>query len=95
MQSKESNRAICTDRTVIITGAGGGLGRAYALAFAALWLGQEAFRGWFLTGFPWLYSGYSQLDGPLTGLAPVGGMWLISFAMALTAGIGALVGTAV
>ncbi len=26
---------ICKDRTVIITGAGGGLGRAYALAFAA------------------------------------------------------------
>ena len=27
--------AICNSRTVIITGAGGGLGRAYALAFAA------------------------------------------------------------
>lgn len=26
--------AICTQRTVVITGAGGGLGRAYALAFA-------------------------------------------------------------
>lgn len=25
---------------------------ADALAFAALWLAQEAFRGWFLTGFP-------------------------------------------
>mgnify|MGYP001096589274 FL=1 len=27
--------AMCSGRTVIITGAGGGLGRAYALAFAA------------------------------------------------------------
>jgi len=60
---------------------------ADALAFAALWVGQEAFRGWFLTGFPWLYSGYSQLDGPLAGLAPVGGMWLVSFVLALTAAL--------
>ncbi|WP_248769581.1 apolipoprotein N-acyltransferase [Pseudomonas sp. MWU12-2345] len=60
---------------------------ADALAFAALWVGQEAFRGWFLTGFPWLYSGYSQLDGPLAGLAPLGGIWLISFALALTAAL--------
>ncbi|MCD5980258.1 apolipoprotein N-acyltransferase [Pseudomonas quasicaspiana] len=60
---------------------------ADALAFAALWLVQEAFRGWFLTGFPWLYSGYSQLDGPLAGLAPLGGMWLVSFALALTAAL--------
>ncbi|WP_397457886.1 apolipoprotein N-acyltransferase [Pseudomonas asplenii] len=60
---------------------------ADALAFAALWVAQEAFRGWFLTGFPWLYSGYSQLDGPLAGLAPLGGIWLISFALALTAAL--------
>ena len=50
-------------------------------------MAQEAFRGWFLTGFPWLYSGYSQLDGPLAGLAPVGGMWLVSFVLALTAAL--------
>ncbi len=54
------------------------------LAFAALWVAQEMFRGWFLTGFPWLYSGYSQLAGPLAALAPIGGVWLISFALALT-----------
>ncbi|MDD1957051.1 apolipoprotein N-acyltransferase [Pseudomonas sp. 8209] len=60
---------------------------ADALCFAALWVGQEAFRGWFLTGFPWLYAGYSQLDGPLAGLAPLGGMWLVSFTLALTAAL--------
>ncbi|SDF28184.1 apolipoprotein N-acyltransferase [Phytopseudomonas seleniipraecipitans] len=58
-----------------------------ALAFAALWVAQEAFRGWFLTGFPWLYAGYSQLDGPMAGLAPVGGVWLLSFALALSAAL--------
>ncbi len=62
-------------------------GVAEALAFAALWLAQEAFRGWFLTGFPWLYAGYSQLDGPLRGLAPLGGVWLLSFVLALTAAL--------
>ena len=60
---------------------------ADALAFAALWLLQEAFRSWFLTGFPWLYAGYSQLHGPLAALAPLGGVWLISLILALSAAL--------
>ncbi len=58
---------------------------ADALCFAALWLAQESFRSWFLTGFPWLYAGYSQLHGPLAPLAPLGGVWLISLVLALSA----------
>lgn len=53
-------------------------------SFAALWVALEIFRGWFLTGFPWLYIGYSQTVGLLRGLAPLGGVWLISFVLALS-----------
>lgn len=58
-----------------------------ALAFAALWVAMEAFRGWFLTGFPWLFAGYTQLYGPLASLAPVGGVWLLSFLVVLSAAL--------
>ncbi len=39
----------------------------------ALWLLEEWFRGWFLTGFPWLSLGYSQTGTVLAGIAPVTG----------------------
>ncbi len=54
------------------------------LVFTALWVAIDALRGWILTGFPWLYAGYSQLDGPLAGLAPLGGVWLLSFVVVLS-----------
>lgn len=56
-----------------------------ALTFSSLWLALDALRGWILTGFPWLYVGYSQLDAPLAPLAPLGGVWLLSFAVVVTA----------
>lgn len=57
------------------------------LAFAALWMALDALRGWVLTGFPWLYAGYSQLEGPLADLAPLGGIWLLTFAIAASAAL--------
>ena len=38
--------------------------------FAALWLLAELARTVIFTGFPWLASGYAQIDGPLAAWAP-------------------------
>ncbi len=47
---------------------------------------MEWFRGWFLSGFPWLALGYTQTDAPLAGLAPLTGVYGVSFVVALTGG---------
>jgi len=59
---------------------------ATLLAMPCAWLLTEWLRGWFLSGFPWLSLGYSQTDTPLAGLAPVGGVYLVSAAVLLSAG---------
>jgi apolipoprotein N-acyltransferase len=58
-----------------------------ALVWPALWVLGEWLRGWFLTGFPWLNLGYSQTDTPLAGYASWVGVYGMSFAAALTAGL--------
>ncbi|MDE0420266.1 MAG: apolipoprotein N-acyltransferase [Gammaproteobacteria bacterium] len=58
-----------------------------ALMFTVLWTALEWLLTWFLTGFPWLFAGYAFIDTPLAGLAPVGGVLLVSFAAVLTASL--------
>ncbi len=48
-----------------------------ALGTAGAWTLAELARGWVFTGFPWLALGYAQIDGPLTGLAPVAGVFAL------------------
>jgi apolipoprotein N-acyltransferase len=64
------------------------------LLFPALWVLGEWLRGWFLSGFPWLSLGYSQIDSPLAGYAPVLGVYGVSLAVVMLAGFLALAFTA-
>ena len=59
-----------------------------AALYPAAWVLMEWFRGWFISGFPWLALGYSQIDTPLAGYAPLVGVYGVSLAAALTAGLG-------
>jgi apolipoprotein N-acyltransferase len=54
------------------------LGNAGLWLLPLFWFAFEWFKGWFLTGMPWLSLGYSQTDSPLAGFAPLVGVYGIS-----------------
>ena len=58
---------------------------ADGVAFAAWWLLSELARAQWLTGFPWIASGYAHTDGPLALLAPWIGVYGIGAVAALLA----------
>jgi len=53
------------------------------LVMPCLWVISEWCRSWIFTGFPWLNLGYSQIESPLSGLAPITGVYGISFIICL------------
>lgn len=58
-----------------------------SLGFATAWIAREWLLTWFLTGFPWLFSGYGFLDSPMAGYGPVLGVLGISFLVAWQAAL--------
>ena len=54
------------------------------LVLPALWVLVEWWRGWFLSGFPWLNLGVSQINAPLSGLVPILGEYGVSWAVAFS-----------
>ena len=58
-----------------------------ALVIPAAWVLLEWPLSWFLTGFPWLAVGYVAIDDPLSGYAPLGGVYAVSLALAVAAGL--------
>jgi apolipoprotein N-acyltransferase len=62
---------------------------ADALLFGSAWLLAELARGVLFTGFPWLATGYGQIDSPLATWAPWVGVYGIgAIVAALAAAIG-------
>jgi apolipoprotein N-acyltransferase len=55
------------------------------LVLPVLWVLFEWLRGWLLSGFPWLSIGYALIDSPLAGLAPLFGVYGVSWAAATIA----------
>jgi apolipoprotein N-acyltransferase len=53
------------------------------LVLPALWVLLEWLRGWLLSGFPWLSTGYAMIDSPLAGWAPLFGVYGVTWAAIL------------
>lgn len=58
-----------------------------------LWVGSEYLRSWIGGGFPWVLLGYSQATvPPIAQVASIGGVYLLSFVVALVSAAGAWTG---
>jgi len=56
------------------------------ILFPAAWLLAEWFRGYLWTGYAWMQPGYTQIDLPLSGYAPVFGNHAVGALIVVTSG---------
>ncbi|MBT6584715.1 MAG: apolipoprotein N-acyltransferase, partial [Gammaproteobacteria bacterium] len=68
----------CVPQAVLYARYFRGRGMFGAASFSGLWVLQEWFRSWFLTGFPWLFVGYGAMGTPLENIAPIAGVFGVS-----------------
>ncbi len=57
------------------------------IGFPTSWVIFEWIRSWIFTGFPWLFLGYSQLNSPLKGYAPIISVYGVSLATTISASL--------
>ncbi len=57
------------------------------LVMPSLWVLVEWLRSWLFTGFPWLTVGYSQTGLPLANFSTLAGVFGVSFALSVSAGL--------
>ncbi|WP_028469592.1 apolipoprotein N-acyltransferase [Neptunomonas japonica] len=57
------------------------------LIYPSVWTLLEWARGEWPVDFPWLQIGYAAINTPVSSLAPIGGVFLVSWVTALVAGI--------
>ena len=57
------------------------------LVIPSFWIIADYLVGNMFTGFPWVYIGYSQTDTFLASLAPIGGVYLITLVIMLSAAL--------
>ena len=76
--------AYCSAAGWIISRLARGDTKRLLLIAPAAWVSIEWVRGWFLSGFPWLAIGYSQIDSSLAGWAPLGGVYGVSVVTVLS-----------
>lgn len=77
--------AYCAGAGWLITRLGGGDAARLLSVAPASWVAVEWLRGWFLSGFPWLAVGYSQIDSAMSGWVPLAGVYGASFLTVLSA----------